>query len=302
MTIIDAHQHVWDPTRARYDWLTVSPTPLNRPMGFDELRPALREAGVEATVLVQAADNDDDTKLMLETAEATPEIVAVVAYVPLEQPNVAANRVAELRRSPLVVGIRNLIHDIPDPDWLLRPDVDEGLSILEDAGLTFDLVAVLPRHLELVAILSERHPRLKIVIDHLAKPPIGLDDREPWWSLIEKAAEYPRVFAKISGLYSATPDSSAWTVGTVRPFVERAIGVFGSDRLMYGGDWPISIQSGGYQRVWEGLSAILAELDEADRRQILGGTAERFYDIDSTALDAARVASAAATADGKGTR
>ena len=118
MTIIDAHQHVWDPALARYDWLTAESAPINRAIGFDEVRPALREAGVEATVLVQAADNDEDTDVMLRTAESNPEVVAVVAYVPLEQPERAARRLAELRRNPLVVGVRNLIHDIPDPDWL----------------------------------------------------------------------------------------------------------------------------------------------------------------------------------------
>ena len=302
MTIIDAHQHVWDPTRARYDWLTAELAPINRLIGFDELRPALREAGVDATVLVQSADNDDDTNLMLRTAETNPEIAAIVAYVPLERPAIAAERLAELRRNPRVVGIRNLIHEIPDPDWLLRPDVDEGLGVLEDAGVTFDLVAVLPRHLEHVPTLSERHPRLKIVIDHLSKPPIGLDDREPWWSLIGRAAENPLVHAKVSGLYSATADSSAWTVDAVRPFVARALEVFGADRLMYGGDWPISVLSGGYQRVWEGLSAIFAELNSEERRRILGETAKRFYGIDATALDAAHAASRNMTNDREGNR
>jgi L-fuconolactonase len=291
MTIIDSHQHVWDPTRARYDWLTAELAPINRPIGFDELRPELRQAGIDATVLVQSADNDDDTDLMLRTAEIHPEIAAIVAYVPLARPDIAAERLTVLRRNPRVVGIRNLIHDIPDPDWLLRPDVDEGLGVLEDAGVTFDLVSVLPRHLEHVPTLSERHPRLKIVIDHLSKPPIGLNDTEPWWSLIGRAADNPLVHAKVSGLYSATADSAAWTVDTVRPFVARAIEVFGVDRLMYGGDWPVSLLSGGYQRVWKGLSAILAELDHEERRQILGETAKRFYRIDARLLDTAVAAS-----------
>ncbi len=282
---------MWDPACARYDWLTAELAPINRPIEFAELRPALREAGVDATVIVQSADNDDDTDLMLRTAEANPEVAAVVAYVPLARPAAAADRLAELRRNPKVVGIRNLIHNIPDPDWLLRPDVDEGLGVLEGAGVTFDLVAVLPRHLEHVPTLSARHPGLKIVIDHLAKPPVGLDDMEPWWTLIERAAENPLVHAKVSGLYSATADSSAWTVDAIRPFVMRALEVFGADRLMYGGDWPISLLSGGYRRVWEGLSVVFAELGSEERKWILGGTAERFYGIDAAALEAAREAS-----------
>lgn len=286
MTIIDAHQHVWDPTRARYDWLTDELVPINRTIGFDELLPSLRRAGVQATVLVQSADNDEDTELMLETAAAHPEIAAIVVYVPLDRPEEAAGRLAQLRRNPLVVGVRNLIHDIPDPDWLLRPEVDEGLGVLEDAGVTFDLVSVLPRHLELVPILVKRHPRLKIVIDHLSKPPIGLPEREPWWQLIARAAEAPLVHAKVSGLYSATAQSSSWTPDAVRPFFDRALEVFGADRLMYGGDWPISVLSGGYDRVWDGLSVLFSELDVHDRQAVLGGTAERFYGISADRLGA----------------
>jgi L-fuconolactonase len=277
--IIDAHQHVWDPAVARYDWLTDEFAPINRAIDFSELRPQMARAGVDATVLVQAADNDEDTDLMLRTAAENPEIAGIVAYVPLDDPQRAALRLAELRENPLVVGVRNLIHDQPDPDWLLRPDVDEGLSVLEDAGVPFDVVSVLPRHLEHVSTLSERHPRLKMVIDHLSKPPVGLDSSEPWWTLIARAAENPLVFAKVSGLYSATADPAAWSVGSIRSFVERAVEVFGTDRLMYGGDWPVSITAGGYQRVWEGLSEIVDELSADDRGRVLSGTAQRFYGL-----------------------
>jgi L-fuconolactonase len=287
MAVIDAHQHVWDPTPGGYDWLMTDPGPLSRPIGMDEALPELRRAGVDATILVQADDADADTDHMLEVARATPEVVGVVAYVPLHEPAVAAVRLAELRREPLVRGIRNLMHDRADPDWLLRPDVDEGLSLLEEADLPFDAVGVLPRHLESVPIIAERHPRLRIVIDHLNKPPIGLKSREPWWSLIAGAAEHPLVSAKVSGLYSATPDGASWTIDELRPFVGRAVDLFGPGRLMYGGDWPVSVPNGGYQRIWQALTTIVSEFGEAARDEILGGTAQRFYGIEQHALDRA---------------
>jgi L-fuconolactonase len=286
--IIDAHQHVWNPGRARYDWLTAELAPIDRTMTFDQLKPSLDRAGVTATVLVQSADNDQDTELMLETAAAYPEIVAVVAYAPLEKPDGVKARLGSFAGNSLIVGVRNLIHNIPDPRWLLRPEVDQGLGLLEEAGLTFDLVAVLPEHLALVPTLTERHPDLRIVIDHLAKPPIGLTDAEPWWTLIAQAAESPNVFAKASGLYSASGDSGSWTIDRVRPFLHRALECFGSERLMYGGDWPISVLSGGYDRVWGGLSELFNELPELDRDNILGRTATDFYRIDQS-----RIASAA---------
>jgi L-fuconolactonase len=126
-----------------------------------------------------------------------------------------------------------------------------------------------------------------MVIDHLNKPPIGLPDREPWWSLIATAAENPLVSAKVSGLYSGTADGASWTVEQVRPFVERAVELFGAGRLMYGGDWPVSVPNGGYQRVWAGLSRIVADLDPAQRTAILATTAQRFYAIPEARLDRA---------------
>jgi L-fuconolactonase len=276
--IIDSHQHVWDPSRARYDWLTSDLAPIDRAIGFDELEPSLRRAGVDATVLVQSADNAEDTELMFETAAAHPQIVGVVGYVPLDRPAEASSALTALRRHPLFVGVRNLAHTRPDPDWLITPEVDEGLGLLEAAGVPFDMVGVLPRHLELVPIISQRHPGLTIVIDHLNKPPIGQDSREPWWHLIAAAAENPRVYGKVSGLYPLDAPTD-WTADTVRPFVDRAIEVFGIHRLMYGGDWPISVLSGGYDHVWDELSVIFADLNPTDRARILGGTAAEFYGI-----------------------
>jgi L-fuconolactonase len=225
---------------------------------------------------------------MLSVAADHPMIAAIVAYLPLEQPEVVEARLPELMRDGLVVGVRNLIHNYPDPEWLLRPAVDESLGMLERAGATLDVVAVLPEHLRLVPTLVARHPDLRMVIDHLAKPPIGLESREPWWSQIEDAAQSPTVYAKVSGLYSATADAGAWTTDSVRPFFERALAVFGPSRLMYGGDWPISLLAGGYDRVWDGLAPLFAGLTAPDRGRILGETAIEFYGIDEARLAATR--------------
>ena len=285
--VIDAHQHVWDLDRAAYPWLGPELGPINRSIGFEELKPSLARAGIHGTVLVEAADNVEDTQLMFDTAAANPEIVGIVVYVPLDQPDTAAVALEELQKSSLTVGVRNLIHNQADPDWLLGDEVDAGLSLLEDAGVAFDVVSVLPRHLELVPILSERHPRLRMVIDHLSKPPIGLESSQPWWDLIAAAAANPLVFAKVSGLYSATLDPASWTVDTVRPSFDRAMEVFGPNRLMYGGDWPVSLTAGGYDRVWDGLQKIFASLNASERANLLGGTGTRFYGIDPQRIAAA---------------
>jgi L-fuconolactonase len=281
--IIDTHQHVWDLERASYPWLGPDVPLWNRTFTFEELQPHLRRNGVTATVLVQSADNVEDTALMRSVAERHSEVVGIVAYVPLDRPEEAAAQLAELGTDPRVVGIRNLIHNIPDPDWILRPDVGESLKLLEDADLAFDYVSVLARHLEHVPVLAERHPGLRIVIDHLSKPPIGNADPEPWWTLIAAAADNPLVHAKLSGLYPGE-DPRQWSPEAILPFVERALDVFGASRLMYGGDWPISLAAGGYDDVFTGLMETLAHLDEHQREQILGGTARRCYRLDEQLL------------------
>jgi L-fuconolactonase len=278
--IIDAHQHIWNPNRAHYDWLDESLAPINRVMTLEQLMPELRDAGVDYTVQVQSADNYDDTRLMVESAAAHHEVAAIVGYAPIDRPEQAARTVESWREDTRMVGVRTLIHTQSDPEWLLRPNVDDGLGVLERAGLTFDVVAVLPEHLALIPELSQRHPELRMVIDHLAKPPIGLDEREPWWSAIEAAAQNPNVYAKISGLYSAAGDPAQWTTEYVRPYFDRALDVFGPKRLMYGGDWPISVLAGGYRRVWNGLQPLFDSVNLADREQLLGRTAAEFYRID----------------------
>jgi L-fuconolactonase len=284
--VIDAHQHVWDPAEAEYDWLGPALAPIDGAMTFDDLAPELKAAGIDFTVQVQSADNPEDTAIMRASAAANAEVVGVVGFAPLDDAAATAATLDAWAGDSLMVGVRNLIHTKPDPDWLLRPEVAAALDVLATRGVALDVVAVLPRHLELVPLLSERHPDLRMVIDHLAKPPIGLDEAEPWNSLMAAAAENPLVYGKVSGLYSATADMGAWSTEAIRPFFERALELFGPERLMYGGDWPISVLAGGYTRVWGGLAPLFDRLDPQDREQVLGRTAAEFYRLDPQRLTA----------------
>jgi L-fuconolactonase len=170
----------------------------------------------------------------------------------------------------------------PDPEWLLRDDVAQSLRLLEDADIPFDLVSVRRRHLGLVPELVERHPRLRIVIDHLSKPPIARDEREPWWTnLARAAAASPLVHAKISGLMPARTPYDDWRLDDLRPFVDHAAEVFGPDRLMWGSDWPIIDLAGGYERAWDAAHALVADWSPADQDALFGGTAVRFYGMET---------------------
>ncbi|MFC4121192.1 amidohydrolase family protein [Nonomuraea zeae] len=289
MPVVDAHQHFWNLETGSYPWLTPEAGPIHRTFEPAELIPQLAAAGVDRTVLVQSMDSYADTDAMLAQADAHPFIGAVVGWVPLDRPDEAAAALERYRRHPRFAGVRHLIHDEPDPDWVVRDSVIEGLGLLAAAGLPFDVVAVLPRHLEHVPVLAERVPGLRMVIDHLAKPPIAEKGWEPWASLLARAAECPGVYAKVSGLNTAAvtgagtgAGTETWTGADLRPYVEHAIEVFGPDRLMFGSDWPVALLAGDYAKVWRETGVALAGLSDAGRAAVLGGTATRFYRIQET--------------------
>lgn len=276
MAVIDAHQHLWNLNRVEYPWLDQNMGPVFRTIEEPELEPQLAAAGVDRTVIVQSADSAADTDYMTEVADRWPRIAGIVGWVPLDRPEEADKELDRRTADPRFVGVRHLIHTEADPDWVVRPQVQEGLGLLAERALAFDVVAVLPRHLEHVPVLAERHPSLRLVIDHLAKPPIREGGWEPWATLLRRAAAYPTVYAKVSGLNTAA-EPETWSASDLRRYVDHALDCFGPDRLMYGGDWPIATLAGDYAKVWRETNAVLAGLGQADRDRILGGTAADFY-------------------------
>ena len=275
--IIDAHTHIWDRRTGDYTWLTPEYGAIHRDFTLEDFAAEREQLGVDAVVLVQAADTAGDTDRMLAAAEGHPEVAGVVAWLPLadaELPQVLEQRLA----TGHMVGVRALVHEMADREWLLRPDVAAGLDAVAAAGLPFDLVTSGPEALSLVPRLVERHPTLRIVIDHLGKPPVGGDAASfaRWRGLLRDAAASPRVAAKLSGLASAVGSPDAWTAADLRPVVDEAVEAFGAERLMYGGDWPVSILAGGCARVFDGLHEVL-DVSADELAQIHRGTATRWY-------------------------
>ncbi len=275
---IDTHQHFWNLSRVEYPWLTADFGPIYRTFEPPDLEPLLREAGIDKTVLVQSANSYADTEYMLEQADRYPWIGAVIGWVPLLEPDEAARALERFAAHPAFRGIRHLIHDEPDPDWVVQDRVIEGLRVLADRGAIFEVVAVFPNHLKHVPTLAERVPHLTMVIDHLAKPPIKAGQMEPWAAQMAAAAQYPRVHAKVSGLNTAA-DWDTWSAQDLEPYIEKAVELFGVDRLMFGSDWPVCLLAGDYASVWRETNIALAGLNEPERRAILGGTAQRVYRI-----------------------
>ena len=275
---IDAHVHVWDLGRADYPWLTPEIGDLYRSIDFAEIEPELVSRGIDGAILVQASDEAADTAVMLDVAARHPGVLGVVAWTPLDSPDQVARDLAAFADQPLVVGVRNLVHERP-AGWVRRPAFVEGLVLLADHGLPLDVPTAAYPALADVAWIGNQLPGLAIVIDHLGKPPIGGGEaqRREWRALISDCAQNPRVVAKVSGLYAAQGALDSWTVDQVRPFVEDAVEIFGADRLLYGGDWPIAELAGGYARTWDAITACLAPLSPDERTAVLEGTARRVY-------------------------
>ena len=277
---VDTHQHFWNLDEVAYPWLVPAYGPIYRTFTPAELEPQLNAAGVDKTVIVQSMDSYADTDSMLAIADQHDWVAGVVGWAPLHDPAEADKKLDEYTQNPYFKGIRHLIHEESNPDWVLHKQVIEGLELLAERDLTFDVVAVFPNHLKHVPTLAEKVPELMMVIDHLAKPPLAESDRDEWRAQLASAAECPNVYAKVSGLNTVTPDFENWTYEDIKPLVDYAIEQFGPHRLMFGSDWPVAVLAGDYAKVWAETNKCLADLTSAERDAVLGKTANAFYGLD----------------------
>jgi L-fuconolactonase len=271
--LIDSHQHFWLISRGDYGWLGPDLAPLYRDFGPDDLHPLLDRHGIERSILVQAAPTIAETEFMLETAATAPFVAGVVGWVEFTAPD-APEIMTRLAANPLTLGFRPMVQDIPDDDWLVRPDLSAAFRALIEHELVFDAL-VLPRHLSRLLVVADRYPELTIVIDHGAKPAIRDGRLDPWRADMAAAAARPNTVCKLSGLVTeARPD---WSVDHLRPYMNHLLEVFGPERLLWGSDWPVVNLAGGYDRWREATLQLIESLSEAERAAVLGGTAARVY-------------------------
>lgn len=275
---IDAHQHFWERDKVAYPWLIPAYGPIFADFKPSQLAPLLKEAGIDKTIIVQSADSYADTDYMLKVGRRYSWVGGVVGWVPLLDPKLTEKKLQHYTKNPLFKGIRHLIHEEKDPDWVVQPIVIDCLKILADFKMTFDVVAVFPNHLKHVPTLAEKVPKLKMVIDHLAKPPIKAKEMGEWAEQFARAAQYPNVYAKISGLNTAA-DWETWSAADIKPYIDFAIEKFGADRLMFGSDWPVAILAGDYAKVWRETNKALEGRSKKEIDAILGGTAAKFYNV-----------------------
>ena len=272
MKLIDTHIHIWSPDKVDYPWLKGAPPLLNRNWSLEELEVSRKSVGVSGGVLVQAANSLEDTDWMLGVAAASSWISGVVGWLPLQDPARTA-RILEERYvgGGLLKGVRHLIHDEPDPQWLLQDTVLESLGLLAEREIPYDVVGILPEHIRATLKVAERCPGLRMVFDHLNKPPVdNPKPRSEWEELMKEAAQHDNFYCKISGLGPKDVEAS----------IEFVFHYFGEDRCFCGGDWPVSLLMGGYEETWTAYRAAIEKyMDEEGREKIYWKNAERFYQL-----------------------
>jgi len=278
MSVIDCHQHFWTFGKRAHKFPPAVGTRLDRDYTPEILRPQLKKAGVDGTILVQVLNEVDETYEFLDMQREIDFVAGVVGWVPLTDPAACARALESMKPRGKLVGIRPLIAYEPDPDWLLQPSVRESLGLLAKAGLVFEAIPVNDRQFEAVLTVTRAIPELKVVLNHLGNPPVPENGWEPWATYIARAAELPNMSIKLSaGL--ALVVKWKWSTKEIRRYADYVLDLLGPDRVMAGSNWPVVELGGTYAEVWHGLNELIAHLKPTERAAMLGGSAQRIYGL-----------------------
>lgn len=276
---IDAHQHFWRYHAAHFPWIDAAKTRLMRDYLPSHLEPQLRAAGFDACIAVQARHDVDETRFLLEMANAHPFVAGVVAWLDLQADDLR-DQLEYWAADPKLVGIRHIVHDEADDAFMLRPSFLRGLGMLAEFDLTYDLL-LFPRHLPVAIDVVSRFPDQRFVLDHLAKPPIKARQIDAWARDLVGLAARPNVCAKLSGLVTEA-EWHQWAPADLQPYLAVALDLFGPNRLMVGSDWPVCTLAGEYEQVMAPVVAFAEAQPTDDRDAILGGTAVKFWRLENT--------------------
>lgn len=249
----------------------------------ETLEPILKECGVAETILVQASNSLVETDWLLSLAAEHPFIAGVVGWVDLMDPGMAKH-LEVFKSNSKFKGVRHLVESEPKEDWLAHPEVTRGLRTLEQNDLAYDLL-VHTRHLKHVKTVAEACPRLRMVVDHMAKPPIGGGSRgeiTEWADALRAVAVFPNVSCKLSGLVTEANHTS-WRKEDLLPYMEQALEFFGPERIIFGSDWPVCLLAASYAQVLEAFQSLLGDLSDDERAMIFAGNAMKFYRLQEEA-------------------
>jgi L-fuconolactonase len=275
---VDAHHHLWNLAARDQPWLAgPAMAPLRRDFSLADLAAAMAGSGIDRTVVVQTVADVGETVELLRLATASPIVSGVVGYVDLTAPRLGEqlDRLCAGAGGAHLVGVRSLVQDEPDPEWLLRADVVRGLRAVAARGLAYDLL-IKPHHLAAATAVTGLVPEGRFVVDHAAKPAIASGLIEPWATELARLARRPNVWCKLSGLVTEA-DWSSWSVADLRPYADRVLACFGPQRTLFGTDWPVCTVAASYAAVVRTAEELLDGLPPSDRDAVLGATASDVY-------------------------
>jgi L-fuconolactonase len=273
---IDSHQHFWKYDPDQYGWMDEGMAVLKRDHLPADLAAAQSGMGFDGSIAVQARQSLEESRWLLELADANPRIQGVVGWVDL-QSDAVEDQLAELAAHPRLVGVRHVVQDEPDDQFMLRPSFIRGIAKLRAFGLTYDLL-IYPRQLPAAIELVERFPEQAFVLDHVAKPRIKEGMIEPWATQIRALAAHPKVHCKISGMVTEA-DWANWRSEDFQPYLETALAAFGPERLMVGSDWPVCRLAGEYTPVMNLAIGFMETNAPNHLENFLGGNALAFYGV-----------------------
>ena len=274
---IDSHQHFWryDPTE--YGWISEQHTVLKRDFLPVDLEPLMAETNIDGCIAVQARQTIDETEWLLEISDANPAVMGVIGWVPLCRTDLNAS-LERLNENPKLVGVRHVIHDEKDNNFILRRDFNQGIRQLGPRNLVYDIL-IFEKHLPQTIQFVDQHPNLQFVVDHIAKPKICSARFDSTWAEnILELSKRTNVACKLSGMVTEVIDSR-WSPNLLKPYVDTVLEAFGPDRLIAGSDWPVCLLRAEYTRWHQTILSMTESLSEYEQSNILGQNACRIYNI-----------------------
>ena len=275
---IDSHHHIWDLSIRDQDWIVgESLAPIKRNFLMSDYKEAVKPFGIEKSVIVQTVTTYDETPELLAIAETDEMVAGIVGWLDMSADDaiLQLDHYQTLPGAAYLKGIRDIVQDHPDSNYLARPQVDKNIKELGKRGLAYDILTKtpeLPGAIELVKNNSD----VQFVLDHISKPYISKREFEPWRLLIKEIAKYENVVCKVSGIVTEA-DWKNWKIEDVKPYFDIILENFGANRLMYGSDWPVCTLAGSYKEVFELAENLVKELSPTEKALFWSECANRAY-------------------------
>jgi L-fuconolactonase len=273
---LDSHQHFWSYNSNEYGWISNDMEILQKDYLPDQLKAELSSIGFDGSVAVQARQSLEETQWLLDLAQQNSFIKGVIGWVDLCSPDVE-KQLFQFSGNPKLVGIRHVIHDEPDDDFILMKSFLRGISYLKKFGLTYDIL-IFPRHLSNTIRFVSQFPEQIFILDHIAKPSIKDKKMSPWKEDIEKLARFRNVYCKLSGMVTEA-NIKDWKQEELIPYLDIVFDAFDINRLIIGSDWPVCKIAGSYKQIMHVVLDYIKTFSDQDKKKILGENAVKAYDL-----------------------